>query len=264
MTLTLMNPVNNKTDLILEDEIKVEFTKSGKIRKRKPKTSNTYFTEDTQEAIIEYVLSTDQDMRNHIYSNRIEYAFFKLTQNIIHTFKFYYTDGESVEDVQQEVIAFLLEKLRLFKPNKGKAYSYFGTIAKRYLILKNKKNYQKLQDKGDINEVDDDKKIKEDTMVEHYNQDNSLTEFINLYVQYVDKNLNKLFPKEIDAKTADAIMELFRKRENLDIFNKKALYIYIREIVDVDTPQITKITKKLKSTYAELFNDYYNDGYIDI
>jgi hypothetical protein len=260
-----MNPVeNNKIDLILEDEIKVEFTKSGKIRKRKPKTSNTYFTEDTQEAIIEYVLSTNQDTRNHIYSNRIEYAFFKLTQNIIHTFKFYYTDGESVEDVQQEVIAFLLEKLKLFKPNKGKAYSYFGTIAKRYLILKNKKNYQKLQDKGDINEVDDDKKIKEDTMVEHYNQDNSLTEFINLYVKYIDKNLNKLFPKEIDAKTADAIMELFRKRENLDIFNKKALYIYIREIVDVDTPQITKITKKLKSTYAELFNDYYNDGCIDI
>jgi len=265
MTLILMNPVeNNKVDLILEDEIKVEFTKSGKIRKRKPKTSNTYFTEDTQEAIIEYVLSTNQDTRNHIYSNRIEYAFFKLTQNIIHTFKFYYTDGESVEDVQQEVIAFLLEKLKLFKPNKGKAYSYFGTIAKRYLILKNKKNYQKLQDKGDINEVDDDKKIKEDTMVEHYNQDNSLTEFINLYVKYIDKNLNKLFPKEIDAKTADAIMELFRKRENLDIFNKKALYIYIREIVDVDTPQITKITKKLKSTYAELFNDYYNDGCIDI
>jgi len=254
----------SKPEPLLEDEIVVEFTKSGKIRKRKPKTSNTYFTEDTQEAIIQYVLSDDQEIRNHIYSTRIEYAFFKLTQNIIHTFKFYYTDGESVEDVQQEVIAFLLEKLKLFKPNKGKAYSYFGTIAKRYLILKNKKNYQKLQDKGDINEVDDDKKIKEDTMVEHYNQDNSLTEFINLYVQYIDKNINKLFSKEIDAKTADAIMELFRKRENLDIFNKKALYIYIREIVDVDTPQITKITKKLKSIYAELFNDYYNDGCIDI
>ena len=60
----------------------------------------------------------------------------------------------------------------------------------------------------------------------------------------VDKNLNKLFPKEMDAKTADAIMELFRKCESLDIFNKKALYIYIREMVDVETPQITKITKK--------------------
>ena len=43
-----------------------------------------------------------------------------------------------------------------------------------------------------------------------------------------------------DAKTADAIIELFRKRENLDIFNKKGIYIYIREITDQSTPQITK------------------------
>ena len=246
------------------DDIIIEYTKSGKIRKRKPKTTTTYFTEDTQNAIIEYVSSENQEHRNNLYSTRIEYAFFKLTQNIIHTFKFYYTDGESVEDVQQEVIAFLLEKLRLFKPDKGKAYSYFGTIAKRYLILKNKKNYQKLQDKGSLEEVDEDKKIKEETLHEHYNQDHSLTEFINLFIQYVDKNLNKLFPKDIDARTADAIMELFRKREHLDIFNKKALYIYIREIIDVDTPQITKITKKLKQVYIEQFNMYYEDGYINI
>lgn len=255
-----------KTEPLLldENEVIVEYTKSGKVRKRKPKTSNTYFTEDTQDAIVEYVLSEDQEHRNQVYNSRIEYAFFKLTQNIIHTFKFYYTDGESVEDVQQEVIAFLLEKLKLYKPHKGKAYSYFGTIAKRYLILKNKKNYQKLQDKGDLEEVDEDKKVKEETLHSHYNQDHSLTEFIELYIKYIDKNLNKLFPKDIDAKTADAIMELFRKREHLDIFNKKALYIYIREIIDVDTPQITKITKKLKQIYVEQFNMYYEDGYINI
>jgi hypothetical protein len=262
-----MDVVESKTPepILLEGEdIIVEYTKSGKIRKRKPKTSNTYFTEDTQNAIVEYVLSEDQEYRNNVYSTRIEYGFFKLTQNIIHTFKFYYTDGESVEDVQQEVIAFLLEKLKLYNPEKGKAYSYFGTIAKRYLILKNKKNYQKLQDKGDLSEVDEDKKIKEETLHTHYNQDHSLTEFIGLYIQYIDKNLNKLFPKDIDARTADAIMELFRKREHLDIFNKKALYIYIREIIDVDTPQITKITKKLKQVYVEQFNMYYEDGYINI
>ena len=59
-------------------------------------------------------------------------------------------------------------------------------------------------------------------------------------------------------------MELFRKREHLDIFNKKALYIYIREIIDVDTPQITKITKKLKQIYTEQFSLYYETGYVDI
>ena len=267
MTLTLMKTVenNNPTHLLIEDNsITIELTKSGKPSKRKPKTSNTYFTEDTQNAIVEYVASEDQEFRNTVYRERIEYGFFKLTQNIIHTFKFYYTDGESVEDVQQEVIAFLLEKLKLYKPHKGKAYSYFGTIAKRYLILKNKKNYQKLQDKGGLEEVDDDKKIKEETLNEYYSQDYSISEFMALFIKYVDKNLNRIFPKENDAKTADAIMELFRKCESLDIFNKKALYIYIREMVDVDTPQITKIIKKLKLVYIDLYNKYYQEGYVNI
>ena len=242
----------------------IELTKSGQPRKRIPKTSNTYFTEDTQNAILEYLASTNQDFRDKVYRERIEYGFFKLTQNIIHTFKFYYTDGESIEDVQQEVIAFLLEKLRLYKPEKGKAYSYFGTITKRYLILKNKKNYQKLQNKGDLLEVDEDKTIKEEIINDYYGKDYSVSEFMGLYIKHIDKHLNRLFPKELDAKTADAIIELFRKCESLDIFNKKALYIYIREIVDVDTPQITKITKKLKATYVELYNQYYSDGYVRI
>jgi hypothetical protein len=59
-------------------------------------------------------------------------------------------------------------------------------------------------------------------------------------------------------------MELFRKCESLDIFNKKALYIYIREMVDVDTPQITKIIKKLKLVYIDLYNKYYQEGYVNI
>jgi len=256
--------VNNNLLLADDSLVSIELTKSGKIRKRKPKTSNTYFTEDTQNAIMEYVASEDQHFRDTVYRERIEYGFFKLTQNIIHTFKFYYTDGESVEDVQQEVIAFLLEKLRLFKPHKGKAYSYFGTIAKRYLILKNKKNYKKLQDKGDLTEVDDDKRIKEETINEYYSQDYSTSEFMGLFIKYVDKHLTRLFLKEADAKTADAIMELFRKCESLDIFNKKALYMYIREMVDVDTPQITKIIKKLKIVYIDLYNKYYQTGYIKV
>ena len=89
----------------MEDN-KILYTKSGKIRKRKPKVSNTYFTDETQDAILLYVSLEDQEQRNIIYKNKIEYAFFKLTQNLIHTFKFYYMDGESVEDVQQEVISF--------------------------------------------------------------------------------------------------------------------------------------------------------------
>ena len=72
----------------------------------------------------------------------------------------------------------------------------------------------------------------------------------------------KYFPKENDAKIADAILELFRKRDNLEVFNKKALYIYIREMVDAKTPKITKIADKLYDIYKRNYIFYLETGYI--
>ena len=77
-----------------------QYTKKGTLRKRRPKTKNQYFTADTEEAIIEYVNETDQDKRNAIYNARIKYGFFKLTENIIHTFKFYYTEVDTIQHLQ--------------------------------------------------------------------------------------------------------------------------------------------------------------------
>jgi hypothetical protein len=249
-------------DIFLEDTT-IALNKRGQPRKRKPKEPRVYFTTDTEEAIIEYLASTDQNFRNRIYRERIEYAFYKLAENIIHTFKFYYTDSDTVEELKHEVVTFLLEKLHLYDQSKGKAFSYFGTIAKRYLIVYNNNNYKKLQERADIDELDEDKRFLHDTVKEQEEQSNPDT-FINQYIGYVDKYLYQLFPKTQDAKTADAIMELFRKRETLEIFNKKALYIYIREITDTSTPHITKVTKKLDTLRTRLFNEYYQHGYIKI
>jgi hypothetical protein len=157
----------------------------------------------------------------------------------------------------------LLEKLHLYKPEKGKAFSYFGTIAKRYLIVYNENNYKKLQEKVDVDESDEDQMhlYENDKNIENMLDGNG---FMDQYTKYIDKHIYKLFPKKQDAQTADAVVELFRKRETLEIFNKKALYIYIREITDVSTPQITKIIKKLKVIYVQLYNEYYKHGHIKI
>jgi hypothetical protein len=251
-------------DTYLDSELgKVALTKRGQPRKRKPKEPRIYFTSDTEEAIIEYLASDDQDFRNRLYKDRVEYAFYKLAENIIHTFKFYYTDSDTIEELKHEVVTFLLEKLHLYDQSKGKAYSYFGTIAKRYLIIYNNNNYKKLQERADVEEIDEDKNILYETVREAEEAADPNT-FIDQYVRYVDKHLYTLFPKQQDAKTADAIMELFRKRETLEIFNKKALYIYIREITDTTTPQITKVTKKLDILRTKLYNEYYQHGYIRI
>ncbi len=243
-----------------------QYTKKGTLRLRRPKTKNQYFTSDTEEAIIEYLNTKDQDKRNQIYNERIWYGFHKLTENIIHTFKFYYTEVDTIAELQHEVTAFLLEKLHLYKQEKGKAFSYFGTIAKRYLILYNNNNYKKLKQKAPIEDIDEDQTINIGLMNGHDApmSKEGPSEFVDYLIQYMDIHLFTLFPKMEDAKTADAIIELFRKRENLDIFNKKGIYIYIREITDQSTPQITKVIKKMKKTYRKLLSQYVEHGYVSM
>lgn len=242
----------------------VLLTKKGTIRKRKPKKANVYFTQDTEDAILAYLASTDQIQRNKLFDDKINYSFHKLAENIIHTFKFYYTDVDTINELKHEVVAFLLEKLHLYQQSKGKAFSYFGTIAKRYLIIYNEKNYKKVKEKGTLEEADEDKIIVEDLVRESNDDKNHLSDFIDYFVAYVDKNLIRLFPRQQDQKVADVILELFRKRENLEIFNKKAIYIYIREMIDVDTFQITKVIKILKKVYYNIYNEYYENGYVEI
>ena len=252
----------NNIDELLKEET-VALTKRGTVRKRKPKESIQYFTSDTEEAILEYLRTKNSIKRNQIFNDRINYAFHKLAENIIHTFKFYYTEVNTIDELKHEVVAFLLEKLHLYKQEKGKAYSYFGTIAKRYLILYNNANYKKLKEKAAVDEIDEDKSILIELTNEETNN-TSLNAFVDYFVKYVDKHLFELFPKDDDARTADAVVELFRKRENLDIFNKKGIYIYIREITDQSTPQITKVIKRLKSIYKQLFSEYLEHGYVKI
>jgi hypothetical protein len=229
-------------------------------KKKKP-SSNNYFTQETEDAIVAYNRTTSTDEKEKIYHRHIHYAFFKLTENIIHTFKFYYTEVDNIEDLQHEIITFLLQKMHLFNPEKGaKAYSYFGTIVKRYLIIQNTKNYKKRVDKAPVEELykDLNHSYELDTPL---NQADYISDFIDQYVEYCSERIYELFPKDKDAQVADAILEVFRKRENIDIFNKKALYIYIREMIDVKTPHITRVADRLGEIYKEQYIFYLNNGY---
>ena len=226
----------------------------------KEKKNTQYFTQDTEDAIVLYNHTLDQTERDILYRTRIHYPFFKLTENIIHTFKFYYTEVDNIEDLQHEVITFLLTKLHLFDPSKGaKAYSYFGTIAKRYLINSNNKNYKKRVEKADVSEIESNESFS--YKIDEGSESDKLIYFIDKYIEYCTENINTLFPKKVDSQIADAILELFRKRESIDVFNKKALYIYIREIIDAKTPKITKIADRLYDIFKQHYFFYLENGY---
>jgi len=193
--------------------------------------------------------------RSAIYNAEIKYAFEKLVENIIHTFKFYYTDGQDYKSVQHDVVTFLIEKLHKFTEGKGKAFSYFSIIAKNYLILNNNKNFKKLVDTTDISAVDDETPATPSASVD-------LERFFSQYIDYWDDNMDKHFVKKHEKQVAAAIVELFRRRENIEIFNKKALYVYIREMSCASTQQITKVIKAMKDKHAKLLNAYVELDFI--
>tara|TARA_R110001606_G_scaffold351192_1_gene501360 strand:+ start:1077 stop:1790 length:714 start_codon:yes stop_codon:yes gene_type:complete len=233
------------------------------VKKRKKKSKN-YFTQETEDYIVLYNSLDpieDSKQRSRIYEEYIHYAYFKLTQNIIHTFKFYHTEVENLEHLQHEIITFLLSKIHLFDPSRGaKAYSYFGTIVKRWLILYTTKNYNKKIKKTDITELSKEGSTHSYNMEDNFIK-SDLDRYLDIYIEHVSENIYGLFPKKNDAKIADAILELFRKREDLEVFNKKALYIYIREMVDVKTPKITKIADKLHAIFKTNYVFYLENGY---
>jgi hypothetical protein len=217
------------------------------------KSDKNYFTLETEAKIIEYNNTKDSEVRSQIYKDHIHYPFFKLTQNIIHRYKFYNTEVDNIEHLQHEVITFLLSKIHLFDESKGtKAYSYFGTITKNYLIQYNRKNYNKK-----ITHVDTSV-IQSNTNYSYVmdNEELDLHDYIDAFTVYATDNLYKLFDDEYSIKIADAILEIFRKRGFIQNFNKKALYIFVKEIVDVPTTHITPVVRVLKKVFYSGLENY--------
>jgi hypothetical protein len=158
------------------------------------------------------------------------------------------------------VVAFLTEKIGKFKEGKGKAFSYFSIVAKNYLIIQNNSNYAKLKKRSDLGAVDKNRNIQgELTLTDHQE---SLRDFTDQWCIWYDDNLNKVFTSKRDIIVADTILELFRMRANIENFNKKALYILIRERTGLKTQNITKVINIMKRDYAKMYLVYNKSGHI--
>jgi hypothetical protein len=228
-----------------------------KTRGRKPKNKQ-YFTKDTENAILLYNSLEDVHERNRLYDAEIKYPFDKLVENIIHTFKFYHFDVP-YEDVKHETVAFLNEKIHKYvDPDKGKAFSYFSIIAKNYLIIHNNSNYNKFKNTEPAEAIDDARNIINEVLREEEVAEKK--EFMDLFVEYIDNNLTVLFKKQADICVADSVLELFRNRVNIENFNKKALYILIRDRTGVKTQYITRVVNALKNAYVEMYYNYKHTG----
>ena len=229
--------------------------------KRKKRPKNYYFHQGTEKAIIRYNKTDNSHLKNKIYNEHIRTAFDKLAENIIHTFKFYYFDVSS-EEVKNEVVSFLVLNMHKFKEGKGKAFSYFSIVAKNYLILNNNKNYKmgKIHDKLDV--MDYKRNVTSELTDKNRSELNDM--FTDELVRFWEHNLTNIFKRDKDIRVADSVLHLFRIKQNIENFNKKALYILIREMTGSNTQHITRIINVMKKYNSRLYTEFESNGVVDI
>lgn len=233
---------------------------------RRAKLGKIYWTTDTETAIVEFNNSTDLDEREIIFRERIHPAIDKLAENIINRFKFPYIDG-TFDDIKNQVVSFLVLNLHKYTQNKGKAFSYFSVVAKNYLVLNNNNSYkEELRSTSILESSSDETYLIDDILttkpeIETSHKDTS--EFIKLLIHYWDTNLDVVFKKKRDKEIANAVVELLKRANTIENFNKKALYLLIREMTDNKTVHITKVINKMKVHVIRHMKEYQRNGHIN-
>ena len=222
--------------------------------------ANYYFTQIHEDAILEYCATiTTRERKSHLYVSLIKPAFDEMVDKIILTYKF--VNLPNIDDLREDCKVWLITILDKYDASKGsKAFSYFSVITKNWFIHKTKKNNRSLQKEiatqDIVNEYDHDNLVLNNPY-EDFRQD---TEFWVHLFQEMD-SWNKMPLKENEKKILSAIQDLFNNIDQIQIFNKKAIYLYLREITGMNTKQIVSSLSVIRKEYFD-FREKWESGEI--
>ena len=224
--------------------------------KKRTRRKNHYFTSDHEEAIIRYAKSACQRERTELYVQYIQPAFNEMVDKIVFTYKF--TNLPNCDSLRDECKIWLMTILDKYDPNKGsKAFSYFSVITKNWFIHKVKR--QQKRNKREVDYGNISKAYEEEFLStsDSYLSERVEEEFWKSFYAEL-KSWDATQMKENDLKVYQAINILFESKEDIDIFNKKAIYLYLREITGLNTKQIVNSLKKFRKKYYNFKDDWEN------
>jgi len=224
-------------------------------QRRSSREPNHYFTQVHEDAIIGYVNSDDLKEKTYLYENFIQPAFSEMVDKIVFTYKF--TTLPNCDDLREECKIWLVTVLDKYSPEKAKAFSYFSVVSKNWFIHKVKQQKKKNTREIDLDNIS--KKYEEQYLSTQnaYEVNRLQKEFWQSFYEEI-KDWNTESMKENDLKVYKAILILFESKEDIEIFNKKAIYLYLREITDLNTKQIVNSLKKFRKQYSSFKEDWEN------
>jgi len=236
-------------------------------KRGRKRTKNLYFGPDQEEAVVNFLTSESYYERNKIYNQFLKAPIEKMVESIIRRYKLY-RKGYEYEDIHSDTLSFLMTKMHNFKPDKNKkAYSYFGTICKHYLLGQLIKDEKKM--KSDIPYEDAYKTV--ETMDQYvYEIDKESINMDSLIVEVIDGikleiNNTKLSDNEIKIGNAlVTILEnwetIFEQSESGNKYNKNLILSYIREMCDLSTKDIRVGMRRFKKLYFFFKEDKINEA----
>ena len=228
-------------------------------RKRQEKTARHYFTKVHEEAIVQYAKSDCRDEKQKLYIELIQPAFHELVNKIVYTYKF--SNLPNVEFLMEECKIWLTTILEKYDPNRGsKAFSYFSVITKNWFIHKVKKNATKIRREIAFDDINGGLEEKYLSMGEVYVSNRENYEFWKSFKGEMS-TWNEMNLKPNERKVLKAIDVLFESSDDIEIFNKKAVYLYLRELTGLNTKQVVSSLTKLRARYRTFRTDW-NDGKI--
>lgn len=249
---------NSSTVSVGRKTLKSKPKKRRKISRRKPgsKPTKKYFTERTQEAIVEYQNSDQQMEKDTIYIKEILPAFDALVENLINVYGFKVMH-ESKQDLKTECLEFLYTAVHKFDPSKGsKAFSYFNVVAKNWLTIKSKQNAKKLKQYISLDYKEGISQTDLET-IERYNYlpgfDDVMTpEEMNEFLRGIVNELEGRVRTDNEKSTIEAIKIIIDRLDDIDLLSKRAVLLYIREITGLTSKQLSIVLSSLKKHYKEI------------
>jgi hypothetical protein len=216
---------------------------------RKKKKKNNYFTQVHEDAILKYISSKSNKEKNELYSKTIRPAFNEMINKIVFTYKF--GSLPNIESLKEECEIHLITILSNFDESKGsKAFSYFSVVTKNWFIARVKKNATQLKREAGYDEISKHAEAEYLSIHNDYHEVRNKKEFMKGFLGEIDR-WDRQNLKENERKVLEAIKILFSESNNIEIFNKKAIYLYIREMTNLNTKQILNNLKKFRMEYAD-------------
>ena len=221
---------------------------------KKKRKKNNYFTKIHENAIISYALTDDKIIRTELYIELIGPALDEMVDKIVYTYKF--NNLPNIDYLKDDCKIWLMTILDKYDPSKkSKAFSYFSVITKNWFIHKVKQNSKKL--KRDLQYESITSEVESEQLVEQnrYEIDRETYEFWQHLFKEMD-SWEKLKLKDNEKKVLEAIKILFNSIDEIEIFNKKAIYLYMREITGLNTKQIVNNLNRLRKKYRNFKSEW--------